>query len=99
RATGARGAIADGRETGGNARCGRLAPPPGPLPMWPPGAVAGQERFLAGLDALREVGVLHDFEEGKRRYIAGHGEAPVLLVQGPPGTGKSYSTAFALFAR
>src|SRR5262249_46625514 len=32
-------------------------------------------------------------------YIAGYGDAPILLVQGPPGTGKSYATAFALFAR
>jgi hypothetical protein len=66
---------------------------------WPAAAVSGQQRFLAGLDALDAAGALHDFEPGKRDYIAGHGDAPVLLVQGPPGTGKSYSTAFALFAR
>ncbi len=66
---------------------------------WPEAAAAGQRRFLAGLDALDAAGALHDFEPGKRDYIAGHGDAPILLVQGPPGTGKSYSTAFALFAR
>lgn len=59
----------------------------------------GQERFLAGLDALHVLGALHAFEPEQRAYIASHGETPVLLVQGPPGTGKSYATAFALFAR
>jgi hypothetical protein len=59
----------------------------------------GQERFLAGLDAFRDAGLLHDFEKSKREYIGKHGKAPTLLVQGPPGTGKSYSTAFAVFAR
>jgi hypothetical protein len=66
---------------------------------WPEAAVAGQARFLAGLDALHAAGALHDFEPGKRDFIGGHGTTPALLVQGPPGTGKSYSTAFALFAR
>jgi AAA domain/PD-(D/E)XK nuclease superfamily len=92
-------AIAEGRQHGCNTLYERLAHPPGPLPVWPPEAVAGQQRFLAGLDALREAGVLHDFEASKREYIGAHGEAPMLLVQGPPGTGKSYSTAFALLAR
>ncbi len=59
----------------------------------------GQEQFLAGLDAFRDAGHLHDFEKSKREYIGQHGKAPTLLVQGPPGTGKSYSTAFAVFAR
>jgi hypothetical protein len=59
----------------------------------------GQVAFLAGLDAFRAAGLLHDFEPGKRVFIGGHARTPVLLVQGPPGTGKSYSTAFAVFAR
>lgn len=59
----------------------------------------GQMRFLAGLVAFRDEGLLHDFEKSKRTFIGGYGKAPVLLVQGPPGTGKSYSTAFAVFAR
>jgi hypothetical protein len=67
--------------------------------IWPEAAVAGQRRFLDGLDALHQVGALHDFEPSKRDYIAHHGDAPILLVQGPPGTGKSYATAFALLAR
>src|SRR5581483_7008088 len=61
--------------------------------------LTGQVSFLAGLDAFRQAGLLHDFEIGKREFIGGHGRTPVLLVQGPPGTGKSYSTAFAIFAR
>ena len=60
---------------------------------------AGQHAFLAGLDAFRGAGLLHDFEPGKREFIGGHAATPVLVVQGPPGTGKSYSTAFAVFAR
>jgi hypothetical protein len=74
----------------------RLVTPP------PPGdglGSPGQEAFLAGLDAFRDAGLLHDFEPGKREFIGGHARTPVLLVQGPPGTGKSYSTAFAVFAR
>jgi len=74
----------------------RLVTPP------PPGdgsGSPGQKAFLAGLDAFREVGLLHDFEAGKREFIGSHARTPVLLVQGPPGTGKSYSTAFAVFAR
>ena len=59
----------------------------------------GQMKFLAGLLAFREEGLLHDFEKSKRSFIGGFGKVPVLLVQGPPGTGKSYSTAFAIFAR
>src|SRR4029079_17721650 len=50
-------------------------------------------------DAFRAAGLMHDFEPGKREFIGGHGQTPVLLVQGPPGTGKSYSTAFTVFAR
>lgn len=74
----------------------RLVQPP------PPGngaGLPGQKAFLAGLDAFHRAGHLHDFEDGKREFIGGHGQTPVLLVQGPPGTGKSYSTAFAIFAR
>jgi hypothetical protein len=68
----------------------------------PPGDGAGskgQAAFLAGLDAFRDAGLLHDFETSKREFIGQHARTPVLLVQGPPGTGKSYSTAFAVFAR
>lgn len=68
----------------------------------PPGDGAGskgQAAFLAGLDAFRDAGLLHDFEASKREFIGQHATTPVLLVQGPPGTGKSYSTAFAVFAR
>src|SRR5262249_22748489 len=68
----------------------------------PPGDGAGskgQAAFLAGLDAFRDAGLLHDFEASKREFIGSHAKTPVLLVQGPPGTGKSYSTAFAVFAR
>jgi hypothetical protein len=71
-----------------------VQPPPGDA-----AALTGQEAFLAGLDAFHQAGHLHDFEDGKREFIGGHGRTPVLLVQGPPGTGKSYSTAFAVFAR
>jgi hypothetical protein len=59
----------------------------------------GQTAFLAGLDAFRDAGLLHDFEESKRAFIGRHDRTPLLLVQGPPGTGKSYCTAFAVFAR
>lgn len=74
----------------------RLVQPP------PPGdsrGTPGQAAFLAGLDAFRQAGLLHDFEDSKREFIGGHARTPVLLVQGPPGTGKSYCTAFAVFAR
>jgi hypothetical protein len=66
---------------------------------WPEASATAQQRFLDGLDALRDAGAMHDFEASKRDFIALHGDASVLLVQGPPGTGKSYSTAFALLAR
>ncbi|RIK42735.1 MAG: DNA helicase [Chloroflexi bacterium] len=66
---------------------------------WPEAAVAGQRRFLQGLEALHAAGLLHPFGPAQRDYIGGRGNDPVLLVQGPPGTGKSYSTAFAVFAR
>ncbi|WP_227254676.1 DEAD/DEAH box helicase [Frigoriglobus tundricola] len=59
----------------------------------------GQVAFLNGLNAFHRAGHLHDFEDGKREFIGGHGRTPVLLVQGPPGTGKSRSSAFAVFAR
>lgn len=77
----------------------RLDNPGQALVAWPAEAAEGQARFLAGLDALHAAGALHPFEQAKRDFIGGHGDAPVLLVQGPPGTGKSYSTAFALYAR
>lgn len=60
---------------------------------------AGKAARGGGFDAFRDAGLLHDFEPGKRDYIGGHGDDPVLLVQGPPGTGKSYTTAFAVLAR
>ena len=77
----------------------RLANPSPAGGVWPDEAASAQARFLAGLDAFRDAGELHDFEPSKREYIGGHGDAPVLLVQGPPGTGKSYTTGFAVFAR
>ena len=92
-------ALEEGRESGRSTLYERIAQPPGPPPVWPDAARAGQARFLAGLDALNAAGVLHAFEPSKREYIGEHGGAGILLVQGPPGTGKSYSTAFALFAR
>jgi hypothetical protein len=61
--------------------------------------VAGQRRFLEGLDALAAAGRMHGFEEGKRRLIGRLAEAPSLLVQGPPGTGKSLTAAYAILAR
>ncbi|MGH2562679.1 MAG: AAA domain-containing protein [Thermomicrobiales bacterium] len=76
-----------------------LAHPPEQNRTWPERAAAAQTRFLDGIDAFRDLGLLHDFEPSKREYITAHGGAPVMLVQGPPGTGKSYTTAFALFAR
>lgn len=74
----------------------RLIRPPAPTP---PAPMAGQARFLEGLDAFTAAGHLHDFEAGKRDFIGSHGYTPTLMVQGPPGAGKSYSTAFAVFAR
>jgi len=44
--------------------------------------VVGQMKFLAGLFAFRDEGLLHDFEKSKRTFIGGYGKAPVLLVQG-----------------
>jgi hypothetical protein len=74
----------------------RLVTPPAPGDG---AGTPGQKAFLAGLDAFRKAGHVHDFEESKREFIGRHARTPVLLVQGPPGTGKSYSTAFAIFAR
>ncbi len=74
----------------------RLVRPPAPTP---PAPMAGQAKFLDGLDAFHRAGHLHDFEPSKREYIGSHGYTLTLLVQGPPGTGKSYSTGFAVFAR
>ncbi len=92
--------VTDGLRSGGvNTLYDRVVDPSSALVTWPDAARAGQERFLAGLTALRDIGALHDFEPSKRDYIGSYGDAPTLLVQGPPGTGKSYSTAFALFAR
>jgi len=78
-----------------------LAGEPLPPVDWPDAAVAGQARFLAGLDALHaaDPDAMHPFQESTRDYIGAHGGDPLLMVQGPPGTGKSYSTAFALLAR
>lgn len=88
-----------GKRAGFNALYDRLADPASARTSWPPAAVEGQHRFLEGLDAFRGRGIPHGFEESKRAYVGGHGDAPTLLVQGPPGTGKSYTTAFALYAR
>lgn len=66
---------------------------------WPAAAIAGQRRFVDGLKALHEAGLLDDFEQSKLDYMGDFGTPPLLLVQGPPGTGKSYSTAFAILAR
>ncbi|MDI3339594.1 MAG: AAA domain-containing protein [Sphaerobacter sp.] len=82
-----------------NALHARLLDLAGATVAWPAEAAAGQQRFLAGLDALHAAGALHGFEESKRAYIGDHGADPVLLVQGPPGTGKSYTTGFAILAR
>jgi len=79
-----------------NALYDRLANPPA---AGDGAGSAGQVAFLAGLDAFHDAGLLHDFEPGKRAFIGGHADTPVLLVQGPPGTGKSYATAFAVLAR
>jgi hypothetical protein len=71
----------------------------------PAAAIAAQERFVAGLEALHAAEPLHPgdpatpFDKHQRPYLAGHADVPTLLVQGPPGTGKSYTTAFALLAR
>lgn len=92
--------VTEGLRAGGaNTLYERLVAPAAARVAWSDEAAAGQARFLAGLDALREAGQLHGFEEGKRDYIGAHGADPLLLVQGPPGTGKSYATAFALLAR
>ncbi len=77
----------------------RLAHPERECATWPAAAIAGQQRFMAGLDALGAAGLLHPFDTHQRAAIAEHGAAPTLLVQGPPGTGKSYVAAFALLAR
>lgn len=83
----------------------RLADPSSERVTWPTAAEAAQRRFVAGLEALHRAEPLHltpdpePFDPNQLAYIAGHGDAPTLLVQGPPGTGKSYSTAFALLAR
>ena len=92
--------ITEGLLAGGrNTLYARLADPASARATWPDAARAGQARFLAGLGALEEAGLLHGFEAGKRDYIGAHGADPLLLVQGPPGTGKSYATAFAILAR
>ena len=67
---------------------------------WSQEAKDGQARFLAGLDALRSVGLwAEELEDSKRRLVAGHGGDALLLVQGPPGTGKSTTTALAILSR
>ena len=89
------GLLAGGENTLYNVLSGQ----PHPEPAWSEANIAGQRRFLDGLDALHAAGKLHDFEQSKREFIGEHGATHLLLVQGPPGTGKSYSTAFAIFAR
>lgn len=92
--------VTEGLIAGGqNALYDRLSGRPVPDPIWPDAAVAGQARFLQGLNALHDAGFLHGFEDSKIEFIGEHGASPWLLVQGPPGTGKSYTTAFALLAR
>ena len=60
----------------------------------------GQAQFLAGLGCLpRRPGLLHDFENGKRDFIGGHGADAGPAGPRPAGHGESYSTAFAVFAR
>lgn len=88
--------LRDGRA---NTLYARLANPLGEQVCWPPAALAGQARFVAGLEALRSAGAPHSFDANQRAFIEGYGATPTLLVQGPPGTGKSYTTAFALLAR
>jgi hypothetical protein len=66
---------------------------------WPEAAAKGQERFMAGLQAMHLAGAGTAFEPSKVELIGEHGDAPLLLVQGPPGTGKSYTTAFAILSR
>ena len=91
--------LEDQPSTGSNTLYNRLAHPSNqPLPRTE-ASLEGQARFLAGLQAFEEHGLLHGFEESKQAYIGGHLADPVILVQGPPGTGKSYSTGFAVFAR
>ncbi|MCS6886831.1 MAG: DNA2/NAM7 family helicase [Chloroflexus sp.] len=82
-----------------NALYARLVDPAGTSVALPPAALTGHERFANGLRALAATEVLHPFDQNQMGYIAGHGDAPTLLVQGPPGTGKSYTSAFALLAR
>ena len=66
---------------------------------WPAKAEAGQRRFMAGLEAMRDAGASDAFEESKAAFIGEHGDAPLVQVQGPPGTGKSFTTAYAILAR
>ena len=92
--------VTDGLLAGGeNTLYNVLSGQPHPEPAWSEANVAGQRRFLDGLDALHTIGFLHDFEQSKREFIGEYGATHLMLVQGPPGTGKSYSTAFAIFAR
>lgn len=91
--------VSEVRGGAANTLYARLAAPAAEQVAWTAAAAAAQQRFAAGLDALRAAGLLHGFDPHQRAYIAEHGATPSLLVQGPPGTGKSYSTAFALLAR
>ena len=93
--------VTEGLTAGGqNTLYSHLTGQPTALPIVPsPEAEAGQQRFMAGLEALRDAGQMHTFESSKHAFIGRHGDDPILLVQGPPGTGKSFSTAYALLAR
>ncbi|MDP9351131.1 MAG: AAA domain-containing protein, partial [Chloroflexota bacterium] len=92
--------VAEGLVAGGkNALYERVTAPASVRAEWPEAAAQGQGRFLEGLTALHEAGIMHGFEPSKHEYIGMHGDAPTLLVQGPPGTGKSYTTAYAVLAR
>ena len=99
--TGARAyKVAQGLVDGGvNALYARLDSQVAANAAWREAAQRGQERFMRGLERLRESSAMHAFEPGKQAYIGGMGADSTLLVQGPPGTGKSYATAFAILAR
>lgn len=70
-------------------------------------------RHLAELDVTTnslDAEAMHDyisvcdaqgphFTGDARHFVAGHANAPLLLVQGPPGTGKTFTTAHAIMAR
>jgi hypothetical protein len=91
--------VAEGLVGGGaNALYQRLTGAAASPPSWPEAAVAGQRRFLDGLEAFQARKLFDGFEESKRQFLTEHGATPILLVQGPPGTGKSFTTGFVIMA-